>query len=227
MKKLATLSVLTAALAASSAFAADTLTLHLEPYYGGTGGGEFRITGTPFGAGYVAGVTANVGGAGGFQSFCLEAAETVNPGTTYNYIIETKAIQGGVGPGGDTLSRGTAWLYEEFAKGTLAGYAFGGTEAEREQSARDLQDAIWWLEDEGGANNGFVALAQAALGGDIKEDYDPTTSSVRVLHLYARGVPWVQDILVYDPPGVPDGGLTLAMLGAGLTGLAFARRRNS
>ena len=45
---------------------------------------------------------------------------------------------------------GTGWLYSQFAQGTLAGYVFSGTEAQREASANLLQQAIWWLEGEGG-----------------------------------------------------------------------------
>jgi hypothetical protein len=49
--------------------------------------------------------------------------------------------------GGDILSKGTAWLYSQFAQELLIGYNFSGATAQRKTSAGLLQNAIWALED--------------------------------------------------------------------------------
>ena len=71
--------------------------------------------------------------------------------------LTMRAVLGGGGAvnGADPISIGTAYLYSEFAKGTLQDYAFAGTEAEREASAALLQNAIWYLEKEGGRGRGW------------------------------------------------------------------------
>jgi len=63
-------------------------------------------------------------------------------------------------------------------------------------------------------------------------DYNPATAgfNVRVINLYGidkdTGQPdytaWKQDMLVY----LPDGGMTLVLMGGGLLGLAMLRRQD-
>ena len=94
---------------------------------------------------YAAAATFN----GGFETFCIEYSEHFSPGSTYYYGISQGAMNGGLSGGNpDPISRGTAWLYLQFAKGTLAGYNYalgpGGN-----ASAAALQATIWWLEGEG------------------------------------------------------------------------------
>jgi hypothetical protein len=100
-----------------------------------------------------------------------------------------------------------------------------------------LQDTIWWLEDEIGGPapvNLFTALLVAKFGSAAaaKVNYDPTTAGFRVavLNMWGKdpitgGVDYnapKQDMLVY----LPDGGLTIALLGCGLLGLAALRRKD-
>ena len=61
----------------------------------------------------------------GFQTFCVEAAEYFQPGLTYNVTISDEVLyNGGQFPGGGPLTMGAAWLYSQFAAGTLSGYDY-------------------------------------------------------------------------------------------------------
>ena len=127
-------------LTASNVFATidGTITFTGGGYGNSAGGGAFAATTT---------------GAipGSFYTFCLEANETLTIPGSYNYTINTGAVNGGIGhgttPGAsatfDPLSIGTAYLYSQFRSGSLAGY---NTVA----GANNLQWAIWYLENEVG-----------------------------------------------------------------------------
>lgn len=164
MKKLYMAIALTGMLSAPLAQAAFDGTLSFGgsgPYQNGQGG-EFDATATGF---------------GNFITFCIEHNENIGlPSGPYNYRINSGAVKGGVsgatttdvntGFSMDNISLGTAWLYSQFAAGTLTqpdgtGSYFG---ASRFANAGALQDAIWYLEGEGGANNGYVTLASTAAG---------------------------------------------------------------
>ena len=86
-----------------------------------------------------------------FQTFCLEENEYIYSNTEHSATISNAAINGGVGgatDGEDPISVGTAYLYFQFAKGTLPNYNYEGTATNRKSSAGELQQAIWWLENE-------------------------------------------------------------------------------
>jgi hypothetical protein len=107
-------------------------------------GGEFKLSTDDLD--FVGGVPALDGVS--FQSFCLEHNENVSIGGTYRFEVNTGAVLGGVGGatgGFDPLSPLTAWLYQSFVEGTLIGYDYGSG---RGASARALQNAIWYIEDE-------------------------------------------------------------------------------
>lgn len=146
-------------------------------YYGN--GGEFSIT--PDVMNFVGGVPAlnDVS----LQSFCLEHNENVTGSSgTYQYVINTGAVNGGVGGAVgnfDPLDPLTAWMYNSFVEGTLVGYDYGSG---REESARALQNAIWFSEDEIPELTLGAAFYQQAL------DASPTTiGDIRVLNLYKNG----------------------------------------
>ena len=128
---------------------------------------------------------------------------------------------------------GTGWLYSQFARGVLSGYAYSGTEAAREASAGLLQKALWWLEGEEvfNAGNIYMAAVVANFGGsqaNAKAD-GGAIYGVSALNLWLPGTnPAIasnraQDQLFYKP--VPDGGHILALLGMALCGMAIASRR--
>ncbi len=226
--------VLGAVLSVVSTWAIPGVTVtRISGYYDITyGGGEFTIKGTPWANPVHYSPLTLVGG--GFQSFCVEVTERLSS-RPFWAELSTEAKLGGLGGGSpDPLSAGTAWLYKLFAQGQLAGYDYTPGLG-REASARALQETIWWLEDELGAMpvNPFSAMVVAQFGGaaNAKADYDPSTAgyTVRVVNLYdldGSGKPDYtkpkQDQLVY----LPDGGLTIAMLGLGMIGLATLRRKS-
>jgi hypothetical protein len=232
MKKLGLMLLVIVALAAPAT--AGQVTFSGSTYASGAGG-EFTFTvlsGLDI-SHYATGTTSNVSNPPSFQSFCLEENEYIQQGYTYNFgALSGSAMAGGAGgPSPDPISIGTAWLYSQFATGALAGYTWSGTG--RNTSAGDLQNAIWWLEDEGGAKNSFVLAAETALGKNdttVKDNAGTNNFGVYVVNLqneagkgcadgYQGGN--CQSQLVY----VPDGGTTLMLLGGALVGIGALRRK--
>ncbi len=171
-----------------------------------------------------------------FGTFCIEKNEYFSNGGTYDVELNNGSINGGVSGavgGKDIISIGTAYLYEQFALGTLSGFNFGDTNISSivRESAKQLQNTIWYLEGEitsaaqgyGSAGFGsFLTLAQGV--ANYADNY--TGSAVRVMNLTSNnGQNFHQDQLVYA--GVPDTGATLSLLALGLIGLSAARRRFS
>ncbi len=169
-----------------------------------------------------------------FETFCMERHEAVG-GATHRADRNDRTVadptnplyQGGLHGGQqDPLSDGTAWLYSRFITGTLAGYRYGGTWAERAADAEAVQAAIWALEEDmaapGAGTNPFYDAALGAVSGGYAND-----GSVQVLNLYTlfnMGGNIVrddyQDVVVMVPgPGV-------LMIGAvGAAGVVGRRRR--
>jgi hypothetical protein len=190
-------------------------------------GGEFTAVTTPqsFLNNYVASTIVN----GGFETFCVESAVFFDPGVSYSYILSNTDSQG------RQLTEGAAFLYYQFAKGTLAGYVYNNT-AQRKTDAGLLQAAIWWLQgnqtyNDGNYtipttfNNSFYALAINTLGLANATSANNGIYGVEVLQLWDTKGKDHQNQLVC----VPDGGMTAGLLGMGLVGmfLVQSRRRKS
>lgn len=198
------------------AMADPTITTYTTSFNGGLNGGEFSSV-----------TSAN----GSFTTFCLEDAEFFYPGTTYNYQLSNAAIKGGTATS-DPLSEGAAWLYLQFRSGALdPDYS-----SSHSANAGLLQQAIWMLEDEIGwdATNKYIVEVVAQFGSQAAAKANYSSNQVRVLNVYSvtndHGLGYYDpDLNVYlrqDLLGVvPDGGLTVMLLGLGVGGLAFFSRK--
>lgn len=189
-----------------------------------------------------------------FRTFCLERTENLffgngsfsgsggDPTFTHPFEvtgISERAMSGGPDfdepdVAGDPISSRTAFLYQNFALGTLDGYVYGAdNDPARIRSADALQNAIWFLEDE--IDDAFFGITDAETQALITHflnldmgDFEGT-GLVQVLNLSYR----------WDGPGGVAGGhgqdvLVLIPLpqtaGLGLVGLlgvvgATSRRR--
>jgi len=127
-------------MAAPNMFASydGTVTLTAGTYENGNGG-EFKAT---------------TSGLGTFETFCIEYNEEFGLGNTYDYNMNSGAVAGDSGVDAtdshtglpmDNISIGTAYLYSQFRNGGLVISSVA--------QAGELQNAIWYLEDE-------ISLAQ-------------------------------------------------------------------
>jgi hypothetical protein len=187
-------------------------------------GGEFSLTANAELNSLLGNYSSSTKNGNTFQTFCLEHNEYIYSNTTYDVAITHGAINGGVSGGNpDVISKGTAWLYSLFATGNLAGYNYTGDL--RKDSAALLQNAIWCLEGEigplGKGTNLFYDAAVDLFGADVASNAAEGEFGVMVLNLHSSTYGDCQDQLVY----VPDGGLTVMLLGLGVGGLALFSRK--
>jgi hypothetical protein len=206
-------------LALEVTFGISDPTLIANGYVSGAGGTKNQVT-TPV--------------ADSFQTFCVETGETISHNGVYTATLNDHTVLTGT-----YLNKGTAYLYSQFVvKGTFGGLATYNYGASRTTTAGQLQNAIWAFMGQGGqtaANNAlnpFFQAAVAAEGGTFALA-DATVAAgflnVSILNLLDSSGKNAQDQLIYTPgPGnntVPDGGMTVMLLGMSLTGLGFISRR--
>jgi hypothetical protein len=207
-----------------------TLTFGASTYQNGVGG-EFNALTT---------------GLGSFASFCIEDGENIGqpPSGPYTYTINNGAVQGGGVGGGanaidpytglpmDNISRGTAWLFSQFSAGTLTLDTGSGSyfDVNRLANAGELQQAIWYLEDENnGVDNGYVSLAQSALGGLTLAQVEADSGGaygVVALNLFDSNGNLAQDQLAVVPEPTTAGCFLLG-LGALVCCQRFTQKRSS
>ena len=210
-----------------------------DPYRVG-GGGEFTAevtTGWTYDvlALYAADTKNEAGYGDSFQTFCLETGEGLHDsGFEYDVILNDNAIYGGEEvPGGlgyDPISIGTAYLYYEFAKGTLTGYEYDetkmtGSSYDREIDAGDLQEAIWYLEDEittAPSGNEFytAALTEFTNLAGAQADNAGHVDQYPVMAMNLYGSVTDQDMMVLVP--IPAAVL-LGILGLSVAGIKLRK----
>jgi hypothetical protein len=151
-----------------------------------------------------------------FQTFCLEANETIVFDRQYQWSLGVAAHGGGAGGavnGEDPISAATAYLYAQFWTGTLSDYDYL-LGSGRIASASSLQRAFWVLEEEISESSldaydqarVWIAEARTATGpgGAWTVRFGAgSIGDVRVLTLTDSFGNPQQDVLVVVPPNSP------------------------
>lgn len=189
-------------------------------------GGEFKAT-------ILDGGTSGLATGYQFQTFCVEIGETLSFGSQYGFGVNEGAVNGGVGgqtsPNYDPLDSRTAWLYNEFTKGTAGAlngmYDFNGAANARKSDAVQLQNAFWFLEgDLASLTSGSEAEQYVALA-ELSDWYaDGTIGDIRIMNLYNSNGSIAQDVLVKTLPVPAPGALLLSAMGTMCVGY-FRRLR--
>jgi hypothetical protein len=192
-------------------------------YYEGSGG-EYNVTPVT-GVGYSSLDQYNNNfGQLGYGTFCVDRDLSITVPGQYTAVIDPGAVT----QNGNHISVGTAWLFQQFAQGTLSDYHYTQLgDPGRASDALNLQLAIWTLEGYYGypdpSVNPFLNLAISQFGSLSGAEVDANRAyDVGVLNLYnTQTGAAIQPMLTL----LPDGGSALILLGMGLSGIAVCARK--
>lgn len=230
----ASATVVALAITSSSTFGLGTLNIsRTSGYYAGSGG-EFTVQFKSGGGSpsveeqaIIDGYDAKAKIDKAIQVFCLELDTYISVPSDYVYSIDNQVLAKT-----KAIGKGTDYLYSQFAQGLLADYDFGipAPGIARASDAQLLQKAIWYSQ---GFNvdindNKFIKAAlgyyQFGNSEDLRMD-SGNALGTKALNLYTSTRIDKQSQAVWQR--VPDGGSTVALLGLGLSVLAFlSRHRN-
>ncbi len=127
-------------------------------------------------------------GARQFATFCLERNEALSFGVSYNATLSNAAFSGGFNTdAGDAIAPETAYLFTQFANGTLSNYDYGTADGAanslRDSDAAALQSVIWWLEGE-----------IDPIGAEFSfNNYDPLDAGLASVNLSKQAFKWWQE----------------------------------
>jgi hypothetical protein len=156
---------------------------------------------------------------GSFGTFCVETNEYLGIGGTYSFNVSDAARYNNDTPSNsDPISKATAWLFTHYS--TVAGYANNATENGK------VQQAIWLLENEaGGSSNAYYLAATTGDQAGFAALDANGAYGVHVMNLYADGHAGDYNYRQQDLLMVPDSGLTVMLLGLGVSGLTMLSRK--
>jgi len=238
MKKLCIAIALAGALSAPTLQAAMQVNVYQDTgQYSSGSGGEFEAVPNAdlswVMANYSPLAKGGPGNGAGFQTFCIETSEQFNPGALYNVALSDRAKYNGVPVTGfDVISVGTAFLYSQFASGTLSGYNYTYG-AGRTAKAAELQNAIWNLEGEGGSISAAIAtILQGEFGAtstiaDWDDDATGWAYGVRAMNLTSASDNTIQDMLVVVPEPTTMIAGALLLLPFGASTIRFLRKNRT
>lgn len=240
MKKLCMVLSLAGVMAAPNLFASMSMSVTLmdnTSQYSYGNGGEFRAVGnssldsivdwnayatttkgtvTAATDGSSWGYGSGLNGQQYFQTFCTELLEEFSPGSSYTIssIGNNAMYNQNAGPNGIPITLGIAYLYSQFAAGTLGGYDYTG--AGRTTSAGNLQNAIWYLLGEGGSLTD-AALTDLQNSGIVQANWTAAANGaygVKDMVLLQPGQAQDQLVIVPEPTTMIAGALLLLPFGA-------------
>ena len=173
-----------------------------------------------------------------FPTLCIETDNNFQPGATYTYTLGQATHNNPLGS--SPLKLGTAYLFYEFATGQLAGETeTAGQWYLPSADVGAVQAALWYFQGQLFNNNN--AYTQWGNGAPASDPYTLATinalAALSEVATNANSGPGAYGVDVIESSGpyggqdwlalgsVPDGGSTVMLLGAALSGIGLLRKK--